>query len=160
MAMIVVVACVNVSSATLMILFERRHDLGILKSVGADPRALSVSFLLSGLATGAAGSLAGIAAGLLVAVNINEVIHGLEWAINRALDLASLARATFYPSAHAFGGFTLFNSAYYLSSIPVRISPGEIAASAVSALLLSAVSAYVPAVRAARIMPLEILKKV
>ena len=63
MALIVVVACVNVSSTVLMILFERRHDLGILKSVGAGPGPLSVSFLLAGFATGLAGTVAGIAPG-------------------------------------------------------------------------------------------------
>ncbi len=160
MAMIVVVACVNVSSATLMILFERRHELGILKSVGAGPRSLSLSFLLSGLATGIGGVLAGIAAGLLVAVNINEVIRGLEWTVNRLLEAASMIRATFDPAAHAFGAFTLFNSAYYLKSIPIRIESTEIAASAIAALLLAALAAYLPAARAARARPLEILRKV
>jgi lipoprotein-releasing system permease protein len=160
MAMIVVVACVNVSSATLMILFERRHDLGILKSVGAGPRSLSLSFLISGLATGFGGTIAGIAAGLLVAVNINEVIHGLEWTVNRILAAASFVQASFDPTAHAFGVFTLFNSAYYLKSIPVRIMPGELVASAIAALLLAALAAYLPAARAARIRPLEILRKV
>jgi lipoprotein-releasing system permease protein len=160
MALVVVVACVNVSSSILMILFERRHDLGILKSVGAGPRALSLSFLLAGSATGLAGTIAGIAAGLLVAVNINQVIAGLEWAINRLLDLASLLRSPFVPTAHAFGAFTLFNSAYYLKSIPVRINPGEVIFAAVAALLLSALAAYVPAARAARTRPLEILRKV
>ena len=160
MALIVVVACVNVSSSVLMILFERRHDLGILKSVGADPRALSLSFLLTGFTTGLAGTAAGIAAGLLVAVNINEVIAGLEWTINRVLDLASMIQSTLSPSAHPFGAFTLFNSAYYLKSIPVRIMANEVIAAAVTALLLSAFAAYFPASRAARTRPLEILRKV
>ena len=160
MALIVVVACVNVSSTVLMILFERRHDLGILKSVGAGPGALSVSFLLAGFATGLAGTVAGIAAGLLVAVNINEVIVGIEWTINRILGLASLVQSSFSPSAHSFGAFTLFNSAYYLRSIPVRINAGEVVAAAAAALVLSALAAYVPAARAARIRPLEILRRV
>ena len=160
MALIVVVACVNVSSTVLMILFERRHDLGILKSVGAGPRALSLSFLLAGFATGLAGTVAGIAAGLLVAVNINEVIAGIEWTVNRVLDLASLIQSTFSPSAHPFGAFTLFNSAYYLKSIPVRINAVEVVAAAAAALVLSALAAYVPAARAARTRPLEILRRV
>jgi len=160
MALIVVVACVNVSSTVLMILFERRHELGILKSVGAGPRALSLSFLLAGFSTGLAGTVAGIAAGLLVAVNINEVIVGLEWTINRILGLASLVQASFSPSAHPFGAFMLFNSAYYLKSIPVRINAGEVVAAAMTALLLSALAAYLPAARAARTRPLEILRRV
>jgi lipoprotein-releasing system permease protein len=160
MALIVMVACVNVSSSVLMILFERRHDLGILKSVGASPRALSFSFLLAGFATGLAGTVMGIAAGLLVAVNINEVIAGLEWTINRILDLASIIQSFLAPSAHPFGAFTLFNSAYYLKSIPVRIMANEVVAAAMGALLLSAFAAYLPAARAARMRPLDILRKV
>ncbi len=160
MALIVVVACVNVSSSVLMLLFERRYDLGILKSVGAGPRPLSASFLLAGLAMGAAGTALGVTAGLAVAVNINEVIPGLEWIINRVLDLGYLLAAPFSSSAHAFGGFTLFNSAYYLRTIPVRIQPQEIAAASVIAIVLSALAAYVPAIRAARTRPLEILRKV
>jgi lipoprotein-releasing system permease protein len=160
MALIVVVACVNVSSTILMILFERRHDLGILKSVGAGPGALSVSFLLAGFATGLAGTVIGIATGLLVAVNINEVIVGIEWTINGVLGLASLVQSSFSPSAHPFGAFTLFNSAYYLKSIPVRINPGEVITAAAAALVLSALAAYLPAARASRTRPLEILRRV
>jgi lipoprotein-releasing system permease protein len=160
MALIVVVACVNVSSSVLMILFERRHDLGILKSVGAGPGPLSLSFLLAGFATGLAGTAVGIGTGLLVAVNINEVIAGLEWTINRVLDAASLIQSTFSPSAHPFGTFTLFNSAYYMKSIPVRIMANEVIAAAIAALMLSAFAAYFPAARAGRTRPLEILRKV
>ncbi len=160
MALVVIVASVNVSSAVLMILFERRHDLGILKSVGAGPGPLAFAFLMAGITTGVLGTLLGTAAGLLVAVNVNEVIAGLEWMVNRVLDLASLVRESFVPSAHAFGSFTLFNSAYYLKSIPIRIAPGEVIAAAVVSLLLSVLASYVPAARAAKTRPLDILRKV
>ncbi|MGA2974859.1 MAG: FtsX-like permease family protein [Spirochaetia bacterium] len=160
MALVVVVASVNVSSSIMMILFERRLDLGILKSVGAGPRALSFSFLIAGLVTGLLGTAAGIAAGLLIAVNINEVIAGLEWIVNRVLSLASLITSSFVPGAAPMGSFTLFNTAYYLKSIPISIRPGEVIAAAVAALLLSAIASYLPAARAARTRPLEILRKV
>jgi lipoprotein-releasing system permease protein len=160
MALVVAVASVNVSSSVIMIIFERRHDLGILKSVGAGPRSLSLSFLLSGFTTGLLGTALGIVTGLLLAVNINEVIGGLEWIVNRVLALATLARSSFVPSAPALGGFTLFNSAYYLKSIPIKINPGEVIAAAVATLLLSALASYVPATRASRIRPLDILRKV
>ena len=160
MALIVVVACVNVSSAVLMLLFERRHDLGILKSVGAGPGSLSSSFLVTGLVMGTAGTALGVLFGLVVAVNVNQVIHGLEWVINRILDLASVLAAPFSATRHVFGAFTLFNSAYYLQSIPIRIDPAEIAASSVLAIVLASLAAYIPARRAARTRPLDILKKV
>ncbi len=160
MALVVVVASVNVSSSVLMILFERRFDLGILKSVGASPRSLALSFLYAGFATGLLGTVLGIAAGLLVAVNINEVMAGLEWIVNQGIALASLVRTSFNPTAEPLGSFTLFNSAYYLKQIPIRINPGEVIAAAVATLALSAVASYIPAARAARTRPLEVLRKV
>ena len=160
MALVVVVASVNVSSSVLMILFERRFDLGILKSVGASPRSLALSFLCAGFATGLLGTVLGIAAGLLVAVNINEVMAGLEWMVNQGIGLASLVRSSFDPSAQPLGPFTLFNSAYYLKIIPIRINPREVIAAAIAALALSAAASYFPAARAARTRPLEVLRKV
>ena len=160
MALVVIVASVNVSSSVLMIVVERKLDLGILKSVGAPPRPLTQSFLLTGFLTGLMGTASGITAGLLVAVNINQVIAGLEWVVNRFLALASLLRSGFDPSAGALGAFTLFNSAYYLKSIPIRISAAEVVAAAVGALLLSGLASWLPAARAARTSPLEILRKV
>jgi lipoprotein-releasing system permease protein len=160
MALVVIVASVNVSSSVLMIVFERKLDLGILLSVGAPPRPLTRAFLLTGFLTGLLGTASGITAGLLVAVNINQVIAGLEWAVNRLLALVSLLRSGFDPSAAALGTFTLFNSAYYLKSIPIRIAPGEVIAAAVAALLLSGLASWLPAARASRASPLEILRKV
>ena len=160
MALIVIVASVNVSSSVLMIVFERKLDLGILKSVGAAPRSLTRSFLLAGFLTGLLGTVVGIAAGLLVAVNINEVIAGLEWIVNRGLAAVSLLRSGFLPSAAPLGTFTLFNSAYYLKSIPVRISAAEVVTAAAATLLLSGLASYFPASRAARTRPLEILRRV
>ena len=160
MALIVAVAAVNVSSAVLMILFERRHELGILKSIGADPASLAASYLLTGLVTGAAGTAIGLGFGLLVAVNINQVMAGITGAVNAVLALVSLAQSAFVPGAKPLGSFTLFNSAYYLSSIPIKIDVAEIVVAAASTILLSALAAYFPAARTARIRPMEILKKV
>jgi lipoprotein-releasing system permease protein len=160
MALVVIVASVNVSSSVMMILFERRLDLGILKSVGAGPRALSLSFLMAGLVTGLLGTVLGIATGLLVAVNINEVISGIQWLVNAVLRLADLMRSPFASDAAPLGTFTLFNSAYYLTTIPIKINALEVAATAAVTILLSAITSYLPAARATRTRPLEILRKV
>jgi lipoprotein-releasing system permease protein len=160
MALVVIVASVNVSSSMLMILFERRFDMGILKSVGASPRSLALSFLCAGFATGLLGTILGIGAGLLAAVNINEVMVGMEWVVNQGIALASLAQSFLDPAAKPLESFTLFNSAYYLKQIPIRIDPREVIAAAIAALALSAVASYIPAARAARTRPLEVLRKV
>ncbi|HVP17817.1 MAG TPA: FtsX-like permease family protein [Spirochaetia bacterium] len=160
MALVVIVASVNVSSSVLMIVFERRNDIGILKSVGVGERFLSLSFLLTGFATGVLGTAFGLAAGLLISVNINEVIAGLEWIVNEVLRGASLIRSVFLPSAPALGSFTIFNSAYYLTSIPIRIDAGDVLAAGAGTVLLCALASWVPAARASRTRPLSILRKV
>jgi lipoprotein-releasing system permease protein len=160
MALIVVVATVNVSSSVLMIIIERREELGILGSFGAGPRSVSLSFLLAGFATGIAGTIGGTAAGLLVAVNINAVIGGLQRIANFGVAAASLVRRSFVPSAPALDAVTLFNSAYYLKTIPIRIEPLDIAVVAIGTLALATLAAYVPAARMTRLRPLEVLRKV
>jgi lipoprotein-releasing system permease protein len=160
MALVVVVASVNVSSSVLMIIIERREELGILGSFGAGPRSLSVSFLLAGCATGLAGTIAGIATGLLVAVNINAVISGLEGIANLGVSAVSLIERSLAPGTAALGRVTLFNSAYYLKEIPIRIQPVEISLVAVGTLIMSALASYVPAARSARMRPLSTLRKV
>ena len=160
MALIVAVASVNVSSSVLMIVFERRNEIGILKSIGVGEMSLSLSFLLTGFTTGLIGTAAGIGAGLLVAVNINEVIAGLEWTVNRVFEGLALLRSVFQPTAHAIPTFTVFNSAYYLKFIPIRIDAAEVTTAAVATLLLCALASWLPAARASRTKPLSILRKV
>jgi lipoprotein-releasing system permease protein len=160
MAMIVLVAGVNVSSSVIMIAFERRLELGILKSIGAAPASLARAFLGAGFATGLAGTAAGVGLGLLAAVNINEILTGLQALLNTLAGAVSLVRQGLAPGAAPLAPFTLFNSAYYLSTIPVRIRWGEIFLAAAGTMALSGFASYLPAARAARVRPLEVIRKV
>ena len=53
----------------------------------------------------------------------------------------------------------LFDSAYYLEKIPIKISIGELFLIAALTIFLSTVAAYFPARTAGKIKPLEILRK-
>jgi lipoprotein-releasing system permease protein len=110
--------------------------------------------------TGALGTTLGIALGLLVAVNINQLIAAIQTVLNAGVWIASILRAPFLPSAPPIEPVTLFNSAYYLQMIPVRVDAVEVAAAAFGTLLLSALASYFPARRAAGVRPLEVLRKV
>ena len=160
MGLVVMVAAVNVSSSVLMIVFERRLDIGILKAVGASPSSLALAFLAAGAVTGLLGTALGIALGLLVAVNVNQLISAMQAALNAGVWVASVVRTSLVPSAGALEPVTLFNSAYYLQKIPIRIDAIEVVLAAAGTLLLSALASYIPAARAARVKPLEVLKKV
>ena len=73
MLLVVLVASVNISSAIVMLVMERRKEIAILKSCGASSSGITFSFLLTGLACGTGGVMAGLPVGLLLSVNANAL---------------------------------------------------------------------------------------
>ncbi|HET7839771.1 MAG TPA: hypothetical protein VFL04_08420, partial [Rectinemataceae bacterium] len=55
--------------------------------------------------------------------------------------------------------FRLLDPSYYLERIPVRISPMEIGLVAAACLLLCLLASLLPARRAARLPPMEIMRR-
>ena len=159
MSLVAAVAAANVSSTVLMLVLERRQEIGILLGIGARPAVLTRSFLLAGLAAAVAGTALGIAVGLLLAVNINGVIAVLDRLLSLAAGVFDIARSPFTAGTDPGTRLTLFQSAYYLQEIPVRIRAFEVAAAASGTLLVACLAAYLPARRAGRLSPLEVLRR-
>ena len=148
MALIVCVAAVNVSAALVMVGLERQPELAYLTALGASAWVLSGSFLLAGFFTGVAGAVLGISFGLLLAVNINEVIAGLE-------GLLSLAATALGET----GGVTLLERSFYLERIPVTVDPVLLSVVCGGTVLAATLAAVIPARRAARLQPLQVLRR-
>ena len=148
MTLIVLVAAVNVSSATSMLTIERYRDIAILKAGGASPREVSAVFVFAGLITGLAGTLFGISAGLLIGRFINPLIHGLE----RLLSVFS----------RFFSGtdIKILDPGFYLENIPVVIDYSAVLTIALFAVLSAAAAAYLPARRAGKQKPVTLLRKI
>jgi lipoprotein-releasing system permease protein len=155
MALAVAVAAINVSSALVMLVLERRRDIAILKSSGASPGFISRVFLLAGLGVGAFGTLIGIGAGSLIAWRINDLIAFAEGIVNAS----SRAWASLSGTAAPRAAIRILDPAYYLERIPVGISLGELAYVASASLVLCFFASLVPARRASRLPPLEIFRK-
>lgn len=156
MFLIVLVAAVNISSAIVMLVMERRREIAILKSIGGTERGITVSFLLAGLACGFCGILTGLPLGLLLAVNANELVYFMEKVVNffsRMIFIFSGGNADSFSKIH------LLDPAYYLTVIPVSIPFAEIFAVCVSVLILSLVVSVLPAVKAGKEKPLDIFRK-
>jgi lipoprotein-releasing system permease protein len=158
MALIVAVAAVNVSSALVMVVLERTGEIAMLKAMGASPSHIRLAFTLTALATGLAGTALGLAGGMLVAVNINPVLAGLETAINAVLRLAvaALAPVVRLPAPPVL---RLFNAEFYLERIPIDLRLPELAAIAAGTMLLATLAAWLPARRAGGIRPLDVLRR-
>jgi lipoprotein-releasing system permease protein len=155
MALAVAVAAINVSSALVMLVLERRRDIAILKSSGASPGFISRVFLLSGLGVGVCGTLLGIGIGSFLSWRINDLIAITEIIANAVSRIWAGLSGTAAPRA----AIRLLDPAYYLERIPVNIRVGELALVAASSLLLCFLASLVPARRASRLPPLEIFRK-
>ncbi len=156
MAIAVAVAAVNVGSALSMLIVERRQDIAVLKATGASPVFIGLVFLYAGVFTGGIGTIAGLAAGSLLAWRINDIIGLLERMVNIFSGLIAGLSGAPIPAS----GFRLLDPSFYLSSIPVNFRPGAIALIAALALILCAAVSLLPARKAARLSPLEIVRKV
>lgn len=157
MVLIVIVAAVNISSTLVMLVLEKQEEIAIIKSYGASPTGIARAFVTAGFLLGAMGTGVGLAFGLLVAVNINEVLAALEWVINAGVWLADAVAGVI--SSVDLPRVELLSGEYYLQQIPITIRFSDVFLVASLTLLLATVAAWFPARRAARIRPLEVLRR-
>ena len=144
MALIIAVAVVNVFTSLVMLTLERRREIGILKCTGTSPRQITLTFLFAGALASAAGTLAGLGGGFLVSLYVNQIIAGIE----SVLGLFS-------------GGVNphLLDEGYYLQYIPIQPRWAAMAVLGTLTFVLSVLASSIPASRAARLKPLEVLRK-
>ena len=148
MIMIMLVASVNISSAIIMIVMERQKEIAILKSLGATPHGIMLSFLIAGISCGIGGIIFGVPLGLLFSVFSNQIVSGID-------SFANFVLKVFHGST-----FHLMDPAFYLQNIPIKIPVLQIVFIIVGVLLLSAAVSFFPAKKAGKEKPLDILRKV
>jgi len=120
-----------------MIVMEKTRDIGIIKSVGATSAGVAGIFLGYGFAIGLAGSLLGLLCSYGIVHYVNE-LH------------AMLGR---------FFNVQIWNPEVYLfDKIPNTMSPRDIAIIVPIAIVASVLGALLPALRAARMHPVESLR--
>lgn len=157
MMLIVLVASINISSAIIMLVIERQKEIAILKSLGATPSGITLSFLITAVACSIGGLLIGIPVGLLLSVNANSIISFIEKVVN------SLAKIGYMIGGNSFEQISeikLMDPAYYLQNIPVDIPYAQIFIIALSTMLLSIIVSLIPSIKAGKEKPLDILRKV
>ena len=144
MAIIIAVAVVNVFTSLVMLTLERRREIGILKCTGTSPRQITLTFLFAGGLASAVGTMIGLGGGFLVSIYVNQIIAGIE----SVLGLFS-----------GGAGPRLLDEGYYLQYIPIRPRWAAMAVIGAVTFLLSLLASSIPASRAARLKPLEVMRK-
>jgi len=147
MALIVIVAAVNVSSATSMLVLERHRDIAVLKVSGQSVRGVKEIFLFGSFLTGLTGAVIGISLGLLMGININFLIHSLE----KLLSFFSLL----------FNGteVKILDPGFYLETIPIIVDWGAVLLIGIFTVLCSVLASWIPAHKAGKLKPMDLLRK-
>jgi lipoprotein-releasing system permease protein len=137
LTLIIVVAAFNIISGQIMLVKDKGPDIAILRTMGATRGMIMRIFLISGAAIGVIGTAAGFALGLAFAQNIETIRGWLETLTGTELFAAEI---------------------YFLSNLPSKVDPMEVATVVAMSLALSLLATLYPSWRAARLDPVEALR--
>jgi lipoprotein-releasing system permease protein len=135
--LVVAVAAFNIVSTLVMAVKDKQPDIAILRTFGAHPASVLAIFATQGTVIGLVGTLGGVLLGIVLAVNLEALVHGLE---------------------RVLGTQFLDASVYLMSDLPAKVESGDVALIAVTAFVLCCLSTLYPAWRAARTDPAKALR--
>ncbi len=130
--MVVAVASFNIVSGQMMVVTDKRADIAILRTMGAEGRTILQTFLFQGVVISGAGIVVGLLLGVLVSHRITEIVAWMK----------------------AWFGFGLLDGTYFVE-VPVLVQGGDLAVIAALSGVLCLISAWLPARRAAGLNPVE-----
>lgn len=137
LAMLVVIAALNIISGLVMLVKNKGRDIAILRTIGAGQGSILRIFFLAGATIGAAGTAAGLALGVLISVYIDPIQSFVEWTT----------------------GAAVFSSdVYFLNRLPAKVDWAEVAGIVIFSLGFSFLCTLPPSWRASRLDPVEALR--
>lgn len=137
LTLMILVAGFNVVSGLMMFVRDKRYDTALLRLMGYPKEKVSALYMLSGLIMAMGGVLIGLVVGVLVCVYIEPIRRGIEYIFN----------------------VDLFKEEFYmLGQVPADCSVDLVISIAGVSLLVSVLSVWFPARKAAKQSPLECLR--
>lgn len=127
-ALIILVAALNIVSALIMVVMEKEKDIAILKSMGTTSGAIMKIFFYQGMVIGILGTVLGVCGGL-----------GL-------CELLSRYKFIELPS-----------NVYPMNTLPIKVLPLDVTIIALSALFITLSATIYPSWKASRVKPAEVL---
>ncbi len=129
LTLIIFVAAFAIISHLILMVAEKRREIGVLRALGAGAGSIMVVFIAEGVFIGLVGTLVGTALGVTIGV-VQETYHIVK----------------------------IPGDVYQLSELPMRMYPPDLVLIALSALVLSFLATLYPSRQAARLDPVEVLR--
>lgn len=127
-ALIILVAALNIISALIMVVMEKEKDIAIFKSMGTTSRSIMKIFFNQGLVIGLTGTFLGVAGGL----GLCEILSRYKF-----IELPS--------------------NVYPMNTLPIKVLPMDVTIIAVSAIVITLTATIYPSWKASKVKPAEVL---
>jgi lipoprotein-releasing system permease protein len=137
LSLIVLVAVFNILSSLIMLVRAKTRDIAILRTMGASRRGMMKVFVTVGVTIGTLGILLGIILGAIFLFFRQDVVDAIQKVTGQNL---------WDPSVR------------FLTDLPAKPNPVEIAAIIIIALVLSFLATLYPAYKAASTDPVQVLR--
>lgn len=128
MALIILVAALNIISALVMVVMEKSKDIAILKSMGATSASVMKIFFIQGLVIALTGTALGVCGGL----GLCELLSRYQF-----IELPS--------------------NVYPMTTLPIKVLPLDVTIIAVSSILITLLATLYPSWKASAVQPAEVL---
>ncbi len=137
LTLIMAVAAFNLVSMLVMTVTDKQSDIAILRTLGATPASVMRIFVVQGASVGLLGTLLGVVFGVLVALNIGDVVGFVE---------------------NLFGFQVLPKGIYFINHLPSDLRGSDVVTIGLTACVLAFASTLYPSWRASRVRPAEALR--
>jgi len=137
LSLIIIVAAFNIISSLFMLVKDKTKDIAILRTIGASTRQIMNIFIINGMMIGTIGTSLGVALGLSISYNIENIRKMLE----------------------KFSGTTIFDPAiYFLYTLPSVVQIADVIQIGGLSILLCFLATIYPAYKASALSPIEAMR--
>lgn len=136
LVLVIAVASFNIVSTLIMAVNEKKSDIAILKTMGAKSSTIMASFMFQGLMNGIVGCFLGASLGILISLNLTDIIRAIETMLSVEFLSADV---------------------YFIDYLPTLLRQQDVVNTVVTALIMSLIATLYPAWRATKVEPAQVL---
>ncbi len=137
LTLIIAVAAFNLVSTLVMVVTDKHPDIAILRTLGATPGTIMRIFIVQGAMVGLIGTLIGVVGGVLLALNISDVVSFMERIIGTPI---------------------LSPEVYFIKELPSDLKSNDVWSISLIAFAMALVATLYPSWRASKVNPAEALR--